>query len=392
MTRFHFYAPFVKRFSLYSHNSTLELDNWDPLIDYSKTTTLLPNVVDFDGLTRDLRPLFAFLSSSTRHIKLTSKWFDAEITSQALAHLVTIACGIQKLEFYPELQTLTDSLSVQSIPTTTFVSLAELHNLRYLTSNVAVLQPYALQLLAQLPRLRVLCIRAGYCGPECNFLLSDKLPSDTFPSLETLHIDLKTPRDVKRCWELVPLKRLTKAHISISSANGEDQSQFIPSLCHGSPLLRELLLGFAKPDEDGQIHDIQIEMFEHLGHLPLDRVLSIASARLDFDNVWDEIATTWPDLREINCKHQTMYLADLQTLSEHLPNLCRLECNFDFVDMAGAVGRGWQPNGGLSFYPNLIELRIGSLELKEWAWAGQPNDLNDMARYSIISLSMSNNH
>ncbi|KAG8690854.1 hypothetical protein FRC09_011810, partial [Ceratobasidium sp. 395] len=297
----------------------------------------------------------------------------------ALAYLATVACGIQKLEFYPDSQTLTDSLSVQSIPVETFVSLAELHNLRYVTSNVAVLQPYALQLLAQLPHLRVLCIRAGYCGPQCNFLLNYKLPSSSFPSLETLRIDPKTSRDVKKCWELVPLKRLTKAHISISSANGEDQSQFIPSLCHGSPLLRELLLGFAKLDEDEQIHNIQIEMFEHLRRLPLDRVLSIASAKLDFDDVWGEIATTWPHLREINCKHQTMYLEELQMLSGHLPNLCRLECNFDFVDMAGAVGRGWQPSGDLPFCPNLTELRIGSLELKEWAWSRQPNDLNDMA-------------
>ncbi|KAG8758853.1 hypothetical protein FRC12_009906 [Ceratobasidium sp. 428] len=381
MSRFHFYAPFVKNLSLYSNSRTLELDDWDPLISYSDANILFPNLAYFDCFTPDLRPLRAFLSSPTQSIRITSQARDPPFTSDALACLASKAPNIPKLEIYPYADTLTDSLSIHNIPPQTFVSLSELCNLRYLISNVAVLQPYALQLLAQLPRLRVLWIKADYCGPQSNFLLQHPFPSSSFPSLETLHIDLKTSRDVKRCWELIPLKGLTEAHISIDSTNGEDQSQFIPPLCYGSPLLRELLIKFAKSDEDGQVHNIQMDMFEHLGRLPLDRALSIASAKLDIDDVWDRIAMAWPNLREINCKYQLMYLEDLLMLSEHLPNLCRLECNFDFVDMAGAVGRKWYPNRDLPFYPNLSELKIWPLKLKSWAHGEEPNDLNDMARY-----------
>ncbi|KAG9128013.1 hypothetical protein FRC07_006373, partial [Ceratobasidium sp. 392] len=301
----------------------------------------------------------------------------------SLAYVASVAPNIRKIEIYPGYpgsEGLTDSQSIENIPEQTFASLCNLSDLRSLVVNVAVFQPYALQLIAQLPRLADLWIKAGYCGPYCGLLLQHKLPAGSFPSLVTFHIDFEVPREVKRCWDLIPLAMLTEVHIFIHSANGEDQSMFIPSLCHVSPLIRELVLDFAKPGEDEPIHIIQAEMFDYLRRLPLDRVFSVTPAKVDVDDPWDKIAASWPRLKEVRCLYQPMLLEGFMMLSENLPNLHRLECDLDMVDMADAVERGWKPVGHPPFYLNLSELTIWPLELKTWAASDIPNDLNDMAR------------
>ncbi|KAG8719672.1 hypothetical protein FRC08_002271 [Ceratobasidium sp. 394] len=382
MSRFHFYAPFIKKLSLDSYSHALELDSWEPLATYSRTTEILPNLVEIVCWKINLASLSVFLSSSTQVGNLRVELPYSEV-GELLALIARRSPQIRELEFYPEMGSSIKTGSVENFLLSPFASLSKFYHLRRLGSSTAILQPHALQLVAQLPNLTDLRLCADSFGSNCSLLLDHQLPANAFPSLVTLDIDLETSQDVKKCWELIPLQALNEVQIFIQAASGGDQSQFIPALCRGSPQIRELQISFFKQfnDDDGvDIHHIQATMFEHLRCLPLDRVFSIAYAKLDLNDAWVKVAASWPYLREFRCLHQTMRLEDLKMLSASLPNLCKLECDFDLEHAADTVGREWEPTGYLPFYPHFRELIIKHFDLKELAYTDDPCDLNDLAR------------
>ncbi|KAG9118619.1 hypothetical protein FRC07_006784 [Ceratobasidium sp. 392] len=379
MSRLHFYAPFIKEFWVDSSRPTsLEVDDWDPLLAYSETTELLPNLVELVCLRSGLEALSVFLSGSTQIIDLTS--LDILSTSDILADVASGCPTVRELKFFVA-SSFDNSLTVEDLPLQTFASLSEFHNLRSLSSSTAILQPHALELLAQLPKLADLRIEAGYFHFDCSILLRHRLPAGSFPSLVTLHVDFETPQDVKNFWDFIPLNALTEVRIYMESTGDGDQSQFFPSLCRGSPLIRALSIDFPRQDnENGQVHGITADMFEYLGRLPLDLFFSTTFAKFDFDNAWEKVAISWPRVQEIRCIHQKAHLKDLMMLSASLPNLFRIECDFDLTHMASTIEHNWEPVGYLPIYTRLKQLFIKPPKLKELASSDSPHDLNDSAR------------
>ncbi|KAG8723952.1 hypothetical protein FRC09_001061 [Ceratobasidium sp. 395] len=383
MARFHFYAPFIKMFSLNSFSASLRVEDWGPLITYSQEIELLPNLVVFEGWKPDLQPLSAFLSGSIRIIQLGSQYVS--LTMDVLAFIATRCPAIHELEFYPGSTKPAANPTIEDIPQQTFAPMSEFRELRSLSTSTAVLQSHALHLVSQLPNLVDLEIKDGYLHADSNLLLSHALPANSFPSLRTLHVDLETFQDVEKFWDLIPLKMLSEVHISIRSPGSNDQIRFIPSLCRGSPQIRGLLLDFRGESVGDNaiepVYTIQTDMFECLGNLPLDRFFSLTAARLDFENAWDRMAASLPRLGEIRCINQLASVDDLLMLSSNLPNLSIVECDFDLTHMASVVERDWQPCRDLPRYPKLKQLIIRPVELKELAFEDSPYDLYDLAKF-----------
>ncbi|KAG9126405.1 hypothetical protein FRC07_003554 [Ceratobasidium sp. 392] len=281
MSRFHFYAPFIKVFSRDAFSQYIHLESWDSLIVYSQTTEILPNLVELDYWTPHVPSLCVFLSRSTEIINVPS--MDIPLTGMALAQLADRSPNVCKLKFHPT----SDTFTANNIPPQTFVALSHFPNLCSMVSNTAVLQPNTLELLGQLPKLANLKIIGDYIEPYTSFPLRHQLPASSFPSLATLDITLGTSQDVETFWELVPLRMLTTVHIYVELPDSVNILQFVPSLCTGSPLVQELLLDFYGILDRKQTFSIQADMVEHLWPLPLSRSFSIFPARFDFDDIWE---------------------------------------------------------------------------------------------------------
>ncbi|KAG8723941.1 hypothetical protein FRC09_001050 [Ceratobasidium sp. 395] len=297
-----------------------------------------------------------------------------------LDHIAIICPGVHQLTFYPSSDRYIDNFSLEDIPSQTFASLAKFRGLRRLDSGIAILQSHSLQLLAELPYLAFLRVESGYLHDVKHVQLCHQLPPDSFPSLATLHIDLPTPRDIKRFWDVVPLKKLIEVHITIQSADDDDQMQFIPSLCRGSPRIKALLLDFPMGDDDEPVYSIGADMFEHLERLPLDHFFAVTYARLDFERPWDKLVMAWPKIQEIRLIHQPTSLEDLMALSASLPNLLTIECDFNFTEMAKNVEHNWDPTEGFRFYPRLDRFIIKQPELKDLA-TSESHNIDDLARF-----------
>ncbi|KAG8779307.1 hypothetical protein FRC12_024434 [Ceratobasidium sp. 428] len=378
MSRFHFYAPFIKIIELGFFAASLNLNDWSPLIAYAQTTRLLPNLVQVAYVGPELEPLTVFLNSSVRMINLSS--LRVSFVKEVLDHIAIICPEAHQLEFYPSSGHYIDNFSLEDIPSQTFVSLAKFRDLRRLTSGVAILQSHSLQLLAELPYLAFLQVEAGYLHEVKNVQLCRQLPADSFPSLTILNIDLPTSQDVKRFWDLVPLKKLIEVHIFIQSADDSDQMQFIPSLCRGSPLIRALLLDFPRSGDSEPLYRIGADMFEHLRRLPLNHFFSVTYARLDFERPWNTLAMAWPQIQEIRLINQPANLEDFMSLSASLPNLSTIECDFSFAKMANDIERNWEPTENSRFYPGLKRFIIKQPEIKDLA-ASKSRTLDDLAKF-----------
>ncbi|KAG8717472.1 hypothetical protein FRC09_014226 [Ceratobasidium sp. 395] len=198
--------------------------------------------------------------------------FDNASTSKVFQHIAQECPNISQLEFCCELDELADGNNTEDSSLRTFASLSTgFQNLWSLVSSPVIIQSSALQMLARLPNLTNLWIRAQSDTTPWNSSLCEQLPPSSFPALKSLRIDLETCRDVKRFWELIPLANLEWATVSIASTS-EVGDEFIPTLCRASPHLKSLGLEFSSQsdlDEDGEIHMVPLNTFEHLARLPL---------------------------------------------------------------------------------------------------------------------------
>jgi hypothetical protein len=394
MARFHFYAPFIKCLSVFDYFESLALHNWDSLITYSQTRELLPNLVELSFYPNNLQPefpwLLAFASRSSRIVKLykpsNPQLLDASTTGTLLQNLASRCPNLWELEFYSEPDYSDDDESEdisQSGRPHVFAPLGTFHRLYRLTSTPAVIQSQALQLLAQLPNLNTLWIRADSHVIPWDPSLCEPLPVGAFPALDNCSLDFETSRDVRAFWELVPLAILTGAYISIHSISDGDECQFIPILCRASPQIKSIRLSFPVQldldEEDRQIQTISYDMFEHLARLPLNDAISLGSAKFGFDDAWVSVARAWPCLSSISCLHQPTHLSDLFLLSTNIPGLYRIECDLDLEHAARNTPKDWQPEGRPARFTGLRYVVIKQFELREHA-SSYEYDLSDLAR------------
>ncbi|KAG8794138.1 hypothetical protein FRC12_000408 [Ceratobasidium sp. 428] len=385
MARFHFYAPFIKTFWLSSCQVLLEAEDWHTLTTYSQKTKLLPNLITFTCWKPDPQAFSVFLSDSTRIIHSGQHY--TSLAGGVLARIASGSPAIHELKLYPTPDEEVAHSAIEDIAQQMFAPMSEFRQLRTLTTGTAMLQPCALQLISRLPNLVELRIEPVWPNRSARFNspLSHALPEDAFPSLRALRVAFDTSQDVKRFWDLIPLKALTEVYIMVRLASSNNQAPFIPSLCRGSPQIRGLHLEFPAVESDGgdsneAIYGIQADMFEYLGKLPLDRFLSLTFAKFDFENAWNGIAVAWPCIGEIRFPHQPARIEHLMTLSTNLPNLTIVECDFDLAHMVSVVEHNWQPIGDLTRYPKLKQLTIQSGKLKELAY-NKYHRLYDSARF-----------
>ncbi|KAG8730192.1 hypothetical protein FRC10_003000 [Ceratobasidium sp. 414] len=350
MSRFHFYAPYIKVLDVPIGSYAAAIDNWKPLAEYSKDNELLPNLVELRCETFDPQALSVFLLPSTRKLTIdppedSGKGLDTASTKQLLERTAHLCPSLRSLEFHPK--------TTAPTPPETLTLLSSFKDLRRLVSTSVVLQPATLRLIAQLPHLDTLSIGSTADGGHWDSSSCEQVPPGGFPRLRDLTITLKNPQDAMQFWELIPLRTLTKLDLTILVAE-RDESPFIPTLCRASPQIAELRLRIGEPEE---VYKISADMFEHLACLPIESC-SFDGAKLEFEGAWTKIANSWPNLRSIECLPQQADHEDLLFLSSNLPKLESIKCNLDLNYAADALDSDWSPVERPSFYPQLRHLTL----------------------------------
>ncbi|KAG8726174.1 hypothetical protein FRC10_007410, partial [Ceratobasidium sp. 414] len=105
MSRFHCYAPYIKVLLV---SVEYEIENWEPLAEYSKDNELLPNLVELKCEKFDPQPLSVFLPPSTQKLTigklLENPWeqLDMARARQFLEHAAHRCPSLRSLEFHPE--------------------------------------------------------------------------------------------------------------------------------------------------------------------------------------------------------------------------------------------------------------------------------------------------
>ncbi|KAG8719671.1 hypothetical protein FRC08_002270 [Ceratobasidium sp. 394] len=383
MSRFHFYAPYIKVLQVPIGTHATKIDNWKPLITYSKGNELLPNLVELKCGKFNLQALSAFLLPSTRKLTIdpprdSGKQLDMASTRQLLEHVAHQCPDIHFLEFYPDPTAKTDTPPLSQ----TLALLSGFKNLRRLASTSVVIQPSVLQLVAQLPHLNTLSI--GPIGsPDWDSSSCEQVPTGGFPALNNLTLCLANLQDAKQFWELVPLGMLKKLDLTILVAN-RGKSEFISRLCRASPQITELGLNFTNY-RGGWAYEIDADTFEHMARLPITSC-SFDGVKLEFEDAWAKVASSWPNLRSIKCGDQPTNLEDLIFLSSSLPKLETIECELDLDYAAEAIESNWSPVGQPSFYPQLRLLtfrkpNIGDIMLRGLEDRGRKSEIRDIARF-----------
>ncbi|KAG8745083.1 hypothetical protein FRC10_008935 [Ceratobasidium sp. 414] len=375
MTRFRFYAPYIKMLGAYGDE--LEVCNWDLLLSFSQATELLPNLVELNCSLYDLELFSTFLSHSTKRIKVFGGHCST-FSARLLEAVVRVCPGIYSLDFRPELRGPADTITARNELLQGFTFLASFQDLRALRSAPMILQSPVLELVAQLPYLKRMAIEPFYIREYWDPSLCQQLPPGSFPALDPLTLGLGSFRDAKKFWELIPLPNLKELDLTMELATNDNEFPFIPTLCQASPQITSLQLHFFPPGLEP--HEINADMFEHLARLPLDRIFSLEYAILDFENAWTSVVDAWPHLERFCCLDQPADLNDLLFLSSHLPELKHLTCDFDLEDAARTVKYNWRPDGKPPFYPNLTGLTIKQFELRELI-RGPEYHLGDVARF-----------
>ncbi|KAG8729166.1 hypothetical protein FRC10_004195, partial [Ceratobasidium sp. 414] len=362
MTRFHFYAPYIKVLRVPIGDHATDIVNWEPLAAYSKNNELLPNLVKLECEEFDPHTVSVFLSSSVQKVTVGGpsgedsdgsdsdsdvplvprKVLDITSTAQLLEYTAQKCPDLHSLEFHPESDEIVDTPTYLQ----TFTLLSSFKHLRRLTSTPMLLESAALQLVAQLPSLDTLSAEPNEHSGHWNPSLCEQVPAGGFPALNDLTLCLEGPWDAEKFWELIPLQALKTLALTIDSYPDDNESRFIPVLCRASPLITGLTLRFS-----GWGHRITADTFEYLARLPIESY-SFPSTSFNFGNAWAKIAGSWPNLRSIK-GYPSVDLDDLLFLSSNLPKLEFIECDFDLYSAARKVESNWLPVGRPPFYPNL---------------------------------------
>ncbi|KAG8734119.1 hypothetical protein FRC10_011937 [Ceratobasidium sp. 414] len=379
MSRFHFYAPYIKVLNVPIGSYAAVIGNWKPLAVYSKDNELLPNLIELKCGKFDPQALSVFLLPSTRKLTIdppedSQQGLDMASTMRLLERTAHRCTNLRSLEFHP---------TTTPVPPETLALLSSFKNLRRLVSTPIVLQSTTLQVVAQLPHLGTLSIESEADDGLWDPSLCEQVPADGFPALSDLTLRLETLEDATRFWELIPLGNLKKLDLTILVAG--DNSELIPTLCRASPQITEFRLGFDEAGGDDEwVYEISADMFEHLACLPIESC-SFDGAKLNFDGAWAKFASSWPSLRSIKCLAQQADLEHLLLLSSNLPKLEAIECGLDMDYAADAIESNWSPVGQ-PFYPQLRHLTfrkpdIGKIMRCGLEDRGRKSEIRDLAKF-----------
>ncbi|KAG8709303.1 hypothetical protein FRC08_018423, partial [Ceratobasidium sp. 394] len=373
MSRFHFYAPYIKTLLVPSPHMMIETHNWEPLVAYSKDNELFPNLVEFFCAEFHPQALSAFLPrDSTCKVTIESpcypKHLDMADTKKNLEHIALQCPGLYSLEFHPESDTTTDDLMLMHV-------LSSFKNLGHLVSTPTILHSAALQVVAQLPCLHTLSIDSYFSG-YWDSSSCEQVPVGGFPALSNLMLRLRNSQDAKQFWEFIPLGMLKKLVLTIEDP--DDEFEFISTLCRTSPQITDLVIKFGKFEKyRRQVYKMSADVFEHLARLPIESC-SFKKTELEFEGAWVRVAGAWQNAKSIEFLHQPTSLEDLFVLSSSLPHLKSIGCKFDLAHAAFTVGPNWSPVGQPPFYSGSLNLTSSQAHLMKIAYGPE---LTGLARY-----------
>ncbi|KAG9094013.1 hypothetical protein FS749_013299 [Ceratobasidium sp. UAMH 11750] len=360
MSRFHFYAPYIKVLQVCG----IGANTWELLAAYSNDNVLLPNLVELRCDEFEPEAFSVFLLPSTQRLtidkppKELARWnrLDMVNTKRLLEHAASRCPSLRSLEFYPE------PIHIIDVPTPiqTFALLSNFKDLRRLVSTPVVIQSTALQLVAQLPCLTSLSIGPTEKSGHWDSSLCEPVPAGGFPALCDLTLCLENPQDVRRFWELIPLGMLKKLDLTIPEVTG-DEPPFIPTLCQASPQITKLRVMLPEFERfHWEFYEISADTFEHLACLALESV-SFEGIKLDFEDAWVKVVGAWPNLKSAELLGPRTNLEDLLFLSSNLPKLesigCKLNLNYATVET------NWSPVGRPLVYPHLRHLTLYNVDL-----------------------------
>ncbi|KAG8734930.1 hypothetical protein FRC10_011205 [Ceratobasidium sp. 414] len=276
LSRFDFYAPFVKELHLQPAFLRDEL-SWHSLANAVQRHPLLPHlsklVLDAPdscywetsfGSPEDLACIGAFLCPSLVDIRLPKDfflWLDPDIASQLLEDT---ALELRVLHIYVR----GDMGSIEA----DFRTITRFQNLRVLKCTNRMIDCEKLRLLGTLPRLESLQIVSPEDGyppdGEDNVRPGDwVLPVHSFPMLRHLSTDKLPASRIIRLWRLTSLVQ-PLVSVSVNFQYGPS-STIIRNICEGSPQAQELSLYLGKLRDQEEA----LAVIEHVRKLPLQRLI-----------------------------------------------------------------------------------------------------------------------
>ncbi|KAG9076820.1 hypothetical protein FS749_011355 [Ceratobasidium sp. UAMH 11750] len=276
LSRFKFYAPYVSHLHILPNlHAKYRFSDWEKLMRYAKSTTLLPNLQtlvyarDSSKDEKFVRWIIPFLCANilTVHTHSVEWSCEANISmgraSKLLKAISKRCADITDLSFFPvepyfhtdddetglEIDSDSDpagnvvpggaiqgntsgdaadpndelgSGQLGSGPPPFWEYFKHTRSLQNLTTTSFIIHSEILAILATLPNLRKIVLYCAYPNEYIVYQLSPEYPEHPFPSLDTLHLVLPDMECVSQIWEVGPLvNRLTDVSV-VLRAGSED--------------------------------------------------------------------------------------------------------------------------------------------------------------------------
>ncbi|KAG9101806.1 hypothetical protein FRC06_002591 [Ceratobasidium sp. 370] len=325
LSRFEFYAPFVKE--LFLHSAFKKKPNWHSLSNAVSHRPLLPNlsrlILDVPseqkyssytfGSTEDLACLNAFICPSLVDIRLPSGfslWLFPDAASGLLKNVVDTA---------PELKVLHICIHIDmGNVDAAFRNIARFRNLRALKCTSVMIDGEKLRSLGTLPQLESLQIVSaedvGLSDDEDRVPPGDwMLPAQSFPMLRHLSVYELPDSMVAQLWRLTSLVR-SLVSVGVKFQSESSSSEIIRTICRCSPEMQELSLDLS--DLDDQV--VPATVVEHIRKLPLQRLRMLGT---DIDEL-APLLSSMTNLEYLEVDDYTsLTIEDLISIAKYMPKL-----------------------------------------------------------------------
>ncbi|KAG9083209.1 hypothetical protein FS749_006228 [Ceratobasidium sp. UAMH 11750] len=342
LSRFGFYAPFVKQLCLRPSLDDKE-PNWHSLRSTVLRRPLLPNlcqlILDVSderkewaysfGTPGDLEGVKAFISPSLLDIRLPSghsSWLGPHTTSHLLKDFMNTVPELKVLHIYVH--------AYLGNVGAAFHTVTRFQNLRILKCTTAMVDCEKLQLLGTLPQLESLQIVSPWDGDEDEDdenedALDDwVLPAHSFSTLRHLSACGLPGFMIDQFWRLSPLVQ-SLVSVSVKFRSKWWLSELICDICEGSPRLQELSLDLCCLDDP----EVSASAVNRVRHLPLRRLRIIGFHINELTPHISDLA----DLEYLEVDYVRITIREFIWIAKHMPKLRCLSLGNFSIDSSWKV-------------------------------------------------------
>lgn len=310
-TRFEVYAPFVKVLEVYKKGGYFEISGWRTISVKTEEGPLLPQLSSLAVRppptchTQGLMWITSLLSPTLRCLRLTGAEetsfliHSSLVGSAVLEALARVCPRIETLSLFPfnsDNETDREHFILSLLPRRHFLQyLPALRNLCELETSMIMVQPEALPLLGELPRLKRLVLCSIPTEPVASPI---DLPDHAFLVLEQLVLKGLRKPEVTTVLDLSCLvQNITSFELSMSLDEDEGEwivDEFFPRL-EDMPHLNHLSASFDEGRLLGMVQDINFEsVLDTFAQLPLRTVCLRGVDFCDYVNfseIFDSLVT-----------------------------------------------------------------------------------------------------